>query len=112
MESISKILVREIFHTLVYLSHIGLLDLKEEVWDLRYQLFLLFFRTSIYFVGTIEEARGKMIGTAITLAPLLAAKKAGYKWAILHTSKMGLNLYKRLGFKQYCTVGTAIYIEK
>ena len=58
----------------------------------------------IYNVTTLEEARGKGIGTAITLAPLHEAKKLGYEIAILHSSEMALNMYKQMGFKEYCTI--------
>ncbi|MEE9378340.1 MAG: GNAT family N-acetyltransferase [Candidatus Lokiarchaeia archaeon] len=55
----------------------------------------------IYCVATLKEARGKGIGSALTIAPLYDAKKLGYDFAILHSTKMGLNMYKRLGFKEY-----------
>ena len=58
----------------------------------------------IYNVTTLEEARGKGIGTAITLAPLHEAKKLGYEIAILHSSEMALNIYKQMGFKEYCKI--------
>ncbi|MFX1346567.1 MAG: GNAT family N-acetyltransferase [Promethearchaeota archaeon] len=58
----------------------------------------------IHLVTTLEEARGKGIGTAITLAPLNEAKKLGYETAILHSTEMNLNIYKQIGFKEYCTI--------
>ncbi len=63
----------------------------------------------IHLVTTLEEARGKGIGTAITLAPLNEAKKLGYETAILHSTEMGLNMYKRMGFKEYCTIELFIW---
>jgi len=63
----------------------------------------------IYNVTTLEEARGKGIGTAITLAPLHEAKKLGYEIAILRSSEMGLNMYKRMGFKEYCKIDWFIW---
>ena len=56
----------------------------------------------IYRVATLEEARHKGIGTAISLAPLYEAKKLGYQIATLVSSDMGFNVYKRIGFKKYC----------
>ena len=56
----------------------------------------------IYFVGVNEDVRGKGIGTAVTLAPLFEAKELGYKWAILHSTQMGLGVYKRIGFETFC----------
>ena len=58
----------------------------------------------IHMVTTLEEACGKGIGTAITLAPLNEAKKLGYETAILHSTEMGINMYKQMGFKEYCTI--------
>ena len=58
----------------------------------------------IYNVTTLEEARGKGIGTAVTLAPLYEAKKLGYEIAVLNSSDMALNIYKQMGFKEYCTI--------
>ena len=63
----------------------------------------------IHIVTTLEEARGKGIGTAITLAPLNEAKKLGYETAILHSTEMGLNMYKRMGFKECCTIELFIW---
>ena len=56
----------------------------------------------IYNVTTLEQARGKGIGTAITLAPLNEAKNLGYQIGILQSSDMALNMYKQMGFKEYC----------
>jgi len=63
----------------------------------------------IHLVTTLEEARGKGIGTAITRAPLNEAKKLGYEIAILHSTEMGLNMYKQMGFKEYCTIELFIW---
>ncbi len=63
----------------------------------------------IHMVTTLEESRGKGIGTAITLAPLNEAKKLGYETAILHSTEMGLNMYKQMGFKEYCTIEVFIW---
>lgn len=56
----------------------------------------------IYNVCTLEEARNKGIGTAISVEPLHQAKEFGYEVAILQSSEMGLNVYKNIGFKEYC----------
>ncbi len=56
----------------------------------------------IYCVTTLEEARGKGIGTAITLAALYEAKEMGYKIAVLTSSEIGYNVYKKIGFEEYC----------
>ena len=56
----------------------------------------------IYNVFTLKEARNKGIGTAVSVEPLHQAKKLGYEVAILQSSEMGLNMYKNIGFKEYC----------
>lgn len=53
-------------------------------------------------VATLPEARGKGIGAAVTHAGLAEAHKLGYRIAILQSSAMGYNVYKRLGFVEYC----------
>ncbi len=58
----------------------------------------------IYCVGTIKEARGKGIGTAITYAAVKEAQERGYEIVILHASEMGLNVYKKMGFIEVCQV--------
>jgi ribosomal protein S18 acetylase RimI-like enzyme len=56
----------------------------------------------IYNVATIQEVRGRGIGTALTLQPLQIAQQEGYHIAILQSSDMALDLYRKIGFKQYC----------
>lgn len=58
----------------------------------------------IYCIGTLEDTRGKGIGTAMTYETMHDAKEKGYEVAILHASEMGFSVYKRLGFKEYCKI--------
>jgi ribosomal protein S18 acetylase RimI-like enzyme len=58
----------------------------------------------IYTVATVPKARGRGIGSAMTLAPLREAREMGYRIGVLRSSQMGLNMYRRLGFKEYCKV--------
>lgn len=66
---------------------------------------------SVYGVGTVAEHRGKGIGRAITLAPLLAARDAGYRYGVLFASDMGVPAYERLGFRRLvdCTIGRYLW---
>jgi GNAT superfamily N-acetyltransferase len=54
---------------------------------------------SVYAVGTVPAARGRGIGGAITLRPLLDARDEGYRHAVLFSSAMGVHAYERIGFR-------------
>ncbi len=56
----------------------------------------------IYNVATLPDARGRGVGTAVTLAVMQTGKERGCKNAILHTSPMGRGVYERLGFEVVC----------
>ncbi len=60
----------------------------------------------IYGVATIPEARKQGIGAALTLHAMQEARTLGYNIAILAPSHMGLNIYRRLGFRE---VGMTYY---
>jgi ribosomal protein S18 acetylase RimI-like enzyme len=60
---------------------------------------------AIFNVVTIPEARGRGVGAAVTDAALRAAREAGYRIAVLESSPMGYNVYRRLGFAEYCKIG-------
>jgi GNAT superfamily N-acetyltransferase len=56
----------------------------------------------IYNVATLPEWRGKGLGAAVTLQPLLDARAQGYRAGILQSSELGYKVYQRLGFKDLC----------
>ena len=66
----------------------------------------------IYFVSTLKDARRRGIGSTTSFRPLLDAKKKGYHWAILHTSEMGYEMYKKMGFKHYSDINQCVWIPK
>ena len=53
----------------------------------------------VYGVATVPSARGKGIGGAITLKPLLEARQLGYRYAVLFSTEMGIHAYERIGFR-------------
>lgn len=58
----------------------------------------------IYDVATIPGARGRGIGAALTLHPLLEARESGYQIGVLQSSDMGYRVYQRLGFRHLCPI--------
>ena len=58
----------------------------------------------IYDVATLPEARGGGLGSALTLAPLLDARRAGYRIGVLQSSEMGYGVYQKMGFRHLCQI--------
>lgn len=65
-------------------------------------LFLAAGVAGVQCVATLPAARGHGLGGAMTLAPLLDARQAGYHAGVLQSSDMGFKVYQRLGFREVC----------
>ncbi|GCE29539.1 hypothetical protein KDA_50230 [Dictyobacter alpinus] len=61
---------------------------------------------AIHYVVTLPEVRQQGIGGAMTIMAARAARSKGYRVAVLTASPFGINIYRRLGFREYCTFST------
>jgi GNAT superfamily N-acetyltransferase len=59
-------------------------------------------------VATVPEARGRGLGRAVTLAAMEEGKKAGATIAVLQSTKMGHNVYRKLGFEEFARYRVAV----
>ncbi|MHB1684762.1 MAG: GNAT family N-acetyltransferase [Bacilli bacterium] len=63
----------------------------------------------VHWIATLPQVRRKGMGTAITLAVLREARARGYSTAVLTASDDGVNIYRRIGFKEYCKISKFKY---
>ena len=61
--------------------------------------------------AAFKKARRLGVGAAITLAPLIEARGRGYRVSVLTATAMGVNIYRRLGFREYCPFVTYAWAE-
>ncbi|HEY9300285.1 MAG TPA: GNAT family N-acetyltransferase, partial [Phormidium sp.] len=66
-------------------------------------IFLLRQTASLFDISTLQAFRNRGYGSAITHYTLSYAKKLGVRFATLQAAPDGLNIYKRMGFKEACT---------
>jgi ribosomal protein S18 acetylase RimI-like enzyme len=61
---------------------------------------------AVHYVVTSRRYRRRGIGTTMTAAAIRHARDAGARIAVLTSSPYGINVYRRLGFRECCLVGT------
>jgi GNAT superfamily N-acetyltransferase len=66
----------------------------------------------IYDVTTVEEARGRGIGRAVTRSALFWSRDKGYKVAVLEATTMGYSVYRKIGFIDNCKLGMYAWIPE
>ncbi len=64
----------------------------------------------IYNVTTIDSARGRGIGTAMTATLMELARQHGCTDVILHATEAGLPIYEKLGFETVCAVPQYVWM--
>ena len=52
----------------------------------------------VWNVVTLEDYRGRGIGTALTIHACFAGKARGYRYCVLSASRLGASVYRRIGF--------------
>jgi ribosomal protein S18 acetylase RimI-like enzyme len=64
----------------------------------------------LYNIGTLEAARGRGVGTAVTAALVERARGLGCTEVVLHATAAGLGVYRRLGFTVVCSVSQHLWV--
>ena len=75
-------------------------------------LFLDGVTAGIYNVAVLQEARGKGVGTLLTVSPLREAQAFDCTLAVLQSSELGFKLYQRLGFEKVCDMENFYWREE
>jgi hypothetical protein len=57
----------------------------------------------LYAVGTVPDVRRRGLGALITVAPLVDARAAGFRYGVLFASELGAPVYRRVGFHEVPT---------
>ncbi len=63
----------------------------------------------LYNVTTLPAFRGRGIGSAVTLRLIRVAKDRGATLGILHATRMGLPIYRKMGFTECCELGIYLW---
>jgi GNAT superfamily N-acetyltransferase len=64
---------------------------------------------SVFAVATDPAARRQGLGGAVTEAGLRLMEHEGYRWGVLFSTELGEPVYRRLGFRTYCTISRYLW---
>ncbi len=67
---------------------------------------------SINCVSTIPEARNRGIAKAVTMAAVEDAISRAYDTVVLQATPSGKNVYRQLGFQEYCKFGIYMWLPE
>jgi GNAT superfamily N-acetyltransferase len=63
----------------------------------------------LFNIGVREQARGRGVGRAITIALLRLAREHGCHCSVLHATPPGLPVYARLGYQAVCDIDLYVW---
>jgi ribosomal protein S18 acetylase RimI-like enzyme len=63
----------------------------------------------IYWVGTVRRARGQGLGEAVAAATTNAGFELGGRFSTLQASRMGVSIYRRMGYREIYSVAQMVY---
>jgi GNAT superfamily N-acetyltransferase len=64
----------------------------------------------LYNIATLEDARGRGVGYAVTATLMQLAHRAGAAHAVLHATESGRPVYERAGFVKVCEVPMYVWL--
>jgi GNAT superfamily N-acetyltransferase len=64
----------------------------------------------LYDIAVLPGARGRGVGSAVTAWLAARARELGCTGAVLHASRPGLGVYRRLGFAEVCPVTQHLWV--
>jgi GNAT superfamily N-acetyltransferase len=64
----------------------------------------------IYDVSTVPGFRRRGLGAMVTTRAMAEARQLGYRVAILHSSPLGVGVYRSLGFQDLCAIGQYVWV--
>jgi ribosomal protein S18 acetylase RimI-like enzyme len=64
---------------------------------------------ALHYVGTRPSARNRGYGSDLVSHGMALARSSGYRVCVLHSTPLSVDLYRRLGFVEYCRLRTLLW---